>query len=114
MPPTRLCSHTTCPLPLCVVIAPFFLAIISFFSRAESQEPGGFQGANSSELYTLGISRVPPLEKSETSKPLASFLSECLRLDGLDRDVGQCSSKVKNTVFVLVAVSEGLQCGPLR
>ena len=32
LPLLPLISYTTCPLPLCVVIAPFFLAFISFFS----------------------------------------------------------------------------------
>ena len=31
LPLLPLISYTTCPLPLCVVIAPFFLAFISFF-----------------------------------------------------------------------------------
>ena len=40
LPLLPLISYTTCPLPLCVVIAPFFLAFISFFF---SQKPAGLQ-----------------------------------------------------------------------
>ena len=53
LPLLPLISYTTCPLPLCVVIAPFFLACISFTGLLRSL---GSVGADSS-LKTEDFSR---------------------------------------------------------
>ena len=47
LPLLPLISYTTCPLPLCVVIAPFFLAFISFFCYSiKGMAVGGQRVAN--------------------------------------------------------------------